>query len=64
MLGLIAFVAIGTLLFVHASLLILRGDAGGAARLVATRSAQEEIEDEIRDLEARSAMDVERGRPS
>jgi hypothetical protein len=43
------------LLLLHALRTIAAGDLRGSASLISTRSAQEEIEDEIRDLEARHA---------
>jgi TRAP-type C4-dicarboxylate transport system permease small subunit len=59
MLGLVSFVVVGTLLLVHALLLWRGGDLNGVARAIGTRSAEEEVEDEIRDLKAR--RDGERG---
>lgn len=53
MLGLLSFVIVGILLLVHALLLWKRGDLNGVARAIGTRSAEEEVEDEIRDLKAR-----------
>jgi hypothetical protein len=38
----------------------LRGDLEGAVRLAGTRSAEEEVEDEIRDLKARAARETDR----
>jgi len=52
--GLIGFVVVGLLLFVHALRLIARGDLAGAGRTIGTRSAEEEVEDEIRDLQERA----------
>ena len=49
------FVVVGILLFLYAMRLILRGDLAGAARAIGTRSAEEEVEDEIRDLKGRQA---------
>ncbi len=51
--GLLGFVVTGVLLFVHALALAVRGDTQGMARAIGTRSAEEEVEDEIRDLKAR-----------
>src|SRR3954468_6370456 len=48
--GLAAFVAIGVLLLVQALRFALRGDLRSTAKLISTRSAEEEVEDEIRDL--------------
>lgn len=53
--GLAGFVIVGALLFVYALMLAARGDIGGMAQAISTRSAEEEIEDEIRDLKARQA---------
>src|SRR5262245_29775995 len=52
--GLLGFVVVGTLLLLHAVTLIVRGDLSGATRAVGTRSAEEEVEDEIRDLKERA----------
>jgi TRAP-type C4-dicarboxylate transport system permease small subunit len=56
-LGLSAFVAIGIVLLVHALRLAAHGDVQGTARAIGTRSAEEEIEDEIRDLKERAAQE-------
>jgi TRAP-type C4-dicarboxylate transport system permease small subunit len=53
-LGLAVFVAVGFVLLLHALMLALRGNAQAVAGLIGTRSAEEEIEDEIRDLNART----------
>src|SRR3954466_972211 len=53
-LGLFGFVVVGVLLFVYALGMIMRGDLAGAGRVIGTRSAEEEIEDEIRDLKDRA----------
>jgi TRAP-type C4-dicarboxylate transport system permease small subunit len=55
LLGLMVFVAIGILLLVHAVVLAARGQHAAVANAISTRSAEEEVEDEIRDLEQRSA---------
>jgi len=52
--GLIGFVAAGIVLLVYALAMIARGDLAGAARTIGTRSAEEEVEDEIRDLKQRA----------
>jgi TRAP-type mannitol/chloroaromatic compound transport system permease small subunit len=52
--GLLGFVVVGILLLLHAVTMMVRGDLAGAARAIGTRSAEEEIEDEIRDLKARA----------
>ncbi len=48
--GLVVFVVIGVLLLLQAARLSLAGDLRGVAQLISTRSAEEEVEDEIRDL--------------
>ena len=52
--GLVAFVAVGILLLVQALRQMASGDLRGAAKLISTRSAEEEVEDEIRDLKERA----------
>lgn len=52
--GLTYFVLVGVLLGARAMALFAAGDPGAAVRLVGTRSAQEEVEDEIRDLRVRA----------
>jgi TRAP-type C4-dicarboxylate transport system permease small subunit len=52
--GLLGFVIVGILLLLHAVSMIARGDLAGAGRTIGTRSAEEEIEDEIRDLKERA----------
>jgi hypothetical protein len=39
----------------RALVLVWRGDPGGAGRLIGTRSAEEDIADEVRDLQQRQA---------
>jgi TRAP-type C4-dicarboxylate transport system permease small subunit len=51
--GLIVFVLVGLFLLVTALRLGLSGDLRGMAQLISTRSAEEEVEDEIRDLKDR-----------
>ncbi len=51
--GLALFFLIGLVLLAHAGILIARGKAVAATRLISTRSAAEEVENEIRDLKAR-----------
>ncbi|OFX00585.1 MAG: hypothetical protein A3D94_13320 [Alphaproteobacteria bacterium RIFCSPHIGHO2_12_FULL_66_14] len=51
--GLAAFVVVGLLLLVQALKTALSGDLRGAANLISTRSAEEEVKDEIRDLKDR-----------
>lgn len=55
--GLVAFVAIGALLLFDALRLIASGDLRAAARQISTRSAEEEVEDEIRDLKDRQSRE-------
>lgn len=55
--GLLGFVAVGLALLAQALRLMAAGDLSGAARLISTRSAEEEVEDEIRDLKQRQARD-------
>jgi len=52
--GLATFIAIGVLLLLAALRLAASGDLRGTARLISTRSAEEEVEKEIRDLKDRS----------
>ncbi len=51
--GLAMFVVIGVLLLVQALKVGASGDLRGMAKLISTRSAEEEVEDEIRDLKDR-----------
>ena len=53
--GLAAFVVVSMVLLVQAIRLAASGDLHGAAKLISTRSAEEEVEDEIRDLKNRQA---------
>jgi TRAP-type C4-dicarboxylate transport system permease small subunit len=59
--GLAVFVAIGALLLLDALRIMVSGDLRGAARLISTRSAEEEVEDEIRDLKDRQAREGRSG---
>jgi TRAP-type C4-dicarboxylate transport system permease small subunit len=52
--GLLGFVIVGVLLLLYALGMIMRGDYAGAGRTIGTRSAEEEVEDEIRDLKERA----------
>ena len=52
--GLLGSVVVGVLLFFYALGMITRGDYAGAGRTIGTRSAEEEVEDEIRDLKERA----------
>ncbi len=51
--GLAVLVAAGLALFVHALRLAVRGEAGAVAAAIGTRSAEEDVEAEVRGLEAR-----------
>lgn len=55
--GLVVFVVVGALLLIDAVRIMVSGDLRGAARLVSTRSAEEEVEDEIRDLKDRQTRE-------
>lgn len=55
--GLAAFVVIGVVLLAEAFRTAAAGDLRGTARLISTRSAEEEVEDEIRDLKSRQARE-------
>jgi len=55
--GLALFFAVGLLLLVRAIDLIARGRANDAAQEISTRSAGEQVEEEVRDLKARAAQD-------
>lgn len=49
-LGLIEFVLVAVLLFVRGVQLLVRGDVAGVQRLLGSRSATEEVEDELKGL--------------
>ncbi len=55
--GLAVFVAIGVLLLVDVLRVLAAGNLRGAARLIGTRSAEEEVQDEIRDLQERQGRE-------
>ncbi|NQW49922.1 MAG: TRAP transporter small permease [Rhodospirillales bacterium] len=55
--GLVAFVGIAIVILVQALRLAVAGDLHGMAQLVSTRSAEEEVEDEIRDLKGRQSRE-------
>jgi TRAP-type C4-dicarboxylate transport system permease small subunit len=59
--GLAAFVVVGVLLLLQALRLMASRDLRGAAKLISTRSAEEEVEDEIRDLKDRQARNHVQG---
>jgi TRAP-type C4-dicarboxylate transport system permease small subunit len=60
LLGLLVFIAIGILLLVYAVQLATRAQHAAVAKAISTRSAEEEVEDEIRDLEQRGAREGKR----
>lgn len=51
--GLGVFVAIGLVVFLTAAARLLSGDRANAGRLIGTRSAQEDLEEELQSVEAR-----------
>ena len=53
--GLAAFAVVGVILLIQALRVGFSGDLRGMAKLISTRSAEEEVEDEIRDLQDRQA---------
>lgn len=55
--GLVAFVLVSALLLIQALRLGFAGDLHGMAKLISTRSAEEEVEDEIRDLKDRQVRE-------
>ena len=57
--GLAVFVLVGVFLLVNALRAGLAGDLRGMAQLISTRSAEEEVEDEIRDLKDRHVLNEE-----
>ena len=52
--GLVGLVVVGVIVLLHGLTLAARGDAHGASKVIGTRSAEEEVEDEIRDLKERA----------
>jgi len=58
--GLAVFLASGILLLVQALATAIGGRLGDAVRLVGTRSAEEEVEEEIRDIRERAAREAGR----
>jgi TRAP-type C4-dicarboxylate transport system permease small subunit len=58
--GLAVFVVVGVLLLLQAVRLAMSGDLRGAAQLISTRSAEEEVMDEIRDLQGRQGREETR----
>jgi len=47
-LGLLLLVFVGAVIFLHALVLIARGDSAAATRVISTRSVAEDVEEEIR----------------
>jgi len=52
--GLVGLVVVGVIVLLHGLTLAARGDAHGASTVIGTRSAEEEVEDENRDLKERA----------
>ncbi len=55
--GLVAFIVVSIVLLVQAFKLGAAGDLHGMAKLISTRSAEEEVEEEIRDLKDRQVRE-------
>ena len=55
--GLVGFVAIGIVLLVDALVLASRGEYAAVAKAISTRSAEEEVDDEIRELMERNSRE-------
>jgi hypothetical protein len=53
--GFVILLLVGALLLVQAVLLMARGRHGAATRVISTRSAAEEVEDEIRFIKERES---------
>jgi TRAP-type C4-dicarboxylate transport system permease small subunit len=58
--GLCLFLVAGALLFLRTLSAAMRGDAETAVRLAGTRSAEEEVQEEIQDIAARAAQEDRR----
>lgn len=56
--GLAVFLLVGILLLVHAAILAARGRHAAVAKLIGTRSAEEDVEEEIRDLKQRQSHEA------
>ena len=56
--GLVVFLITGLVLLLHAIGLAIVGDASGMARAIGTRSAEEEVEEEIQALKDRAAQEA------
>ena len=55
--GLLGFIVVGVLLLLHAVTMLARGDPPGAARAIGTRSAEEDVAEEVRDLKRRAGRE-------
>ena len=55
--GLASFVVTGIVLLVHAVILVLKGEHVAFAKAISTRSAEEEVADEIRDVLERKELE-------
>jgi TRAP-type mannitol/chloroaromatic compound transport system permease small subunit len=53
--GLVAFLVTGLVLLIHALVLAMRGDASAMAKAIGTKSAEEEVEEEIAALKGHQA---------
>jgi TRAP-type C4-dicarboxylate transport system permease small subunit len=51
LIGLAGFLVVGVIVLLHGCTLAVRGDAQGASRTIGTRSAAEEVEEEVRNLQ-------------
>lgn len=58
--GLLTFLATGVVLFSHAIVLARRGDSTGMAEAIGTKSAAEDVKEEILDLEQRAPQEIDR----
>ena len=56
LLGLVVFLAVGVVLLAYALRLVARGEVAAVAAAIGTRSAQEEVEAEVRSLEERRSQ--------
>jgi TRAP-type C4-dicarboxylate transport system permease small subunit len=54
--GLVLFIVVGIVLFVHALRLAARGETGAVAAAIGTRSAEEDVEAEIQSLKERQSQ--------
>ena len=56
--GLVILILIGVVLFVYAVSLLFRGEIAAATRMISTRSAAEDVEEEIRFLHERRSKEA------